>query len=190
MKTISFRDLKKASWLQGYNEIDLLSIDRDDDVHKVLDQLGFDCEFPVSYFPAKHRDLTGHIALGFMAAGEVQCNRKHLTSIFADLTDILVASSFSDTSLTKELAELSGLSRNPDGLFDCNIPDYDEKRAEMPKDQLEEGWELVEAQIRQLEDIRDSIRGSQYSVSGGLKTAAEYKKFNEERKLNEGKYDF
>ena len=144
MKTCSFRDVLKASWLTQYNEIDLLSIDRDEDVNRVLTELGFDCEYPLNYFPAKHRDLSGKIAVGFMVSGEVQCNRKHLTSVFADLTDILISSAYIDPSLTRELADLSGLSRNYDGYNDCNIPDYDTERIIIPENQLEEDYEDVE----------------------------------------------
>lgn len=179
MKTCSFRDIKKASWLRGYNEIDLLSIERDDDVNKVLDQLGFDCDYPISYFAAKHRDLTGHVDIGFMVCGEVQCNRKHLTSVFADLTDVLVSTAYLDTSLTKELANLSGLSRSYDNNQESD--DYGDQQQDMPANQLEEDWEDIEKQIRQLEEIRDLIRGPQINESGSAKTAEEYKQWLKEQ---------
>lgn len=172
--------------MQGYNEIELLSIERDDDVHKVLDQLGFDCDYPISYFAAKHRDLTGHVDIGFMVCGEVQCNRKHLTSVFADLTDVLVVSAYSDPSLTKELANLSGLSRSYDNNQESD--DYGDEQQAMPANQLEEDWEEVEKQISQLEDIRDMLRGNMYNESGALKTPDEYKQWlKEQTKEKEGR---
>lgn len=184
MKTCSFRDILKASWLKQYNEIELLSIDRDEDVQRLLHELGFDCDYPLSYFPANHRDLSGKIAIGFMVSGEVQINRKHLTSVFADLTDVLISSSYTDPSLTRELADLSGLSRNYAAYHECEVEEYNVGNYEIPDNQLEDDWEDVAKQIKQLEDIRDAIRGCQYNSSGALKTSQEYKEWAAQQKGN------
>ena len=181
-KAISFSDIKKASWLQGYNEIQMLDIAMDGKVNRVLYELGIDTEYGVSYYPAKHRNLAGEILVGFIACGEIQINRKHLTSVFSDLTDILTASAYTDPSLTRELAELSGLSRDYDAYNDSGVPDYDTLRAIMPQNQLEEGYEDVEKQLKQLAEICEMIRGPGMNASGAPKTSSEYKIYAEQRK--------
>lgn len=175
-KTASLRDIKKASWLKEYNEIELLSIENDEKVGRVLEALGFDLEYPTYYFAANHRDLSGTVKVGFMVCGEVSCNRKHLTSCFADITDVLIASAYSDTSLTKELANLSGLSRAYEPADDYAMTES-ELLFPIPPDQLEKDWENMEKQIITLNELRDFIRGPMYNESGGMKTSKEYKEW-------------
>lgn len=178
-KVISFSDLKLHSSLSGLNEVQMLSIDMDDKINAILAEIGFDVDYGITYFPAKHRNLQNNILIGFMASGEVSINRKHLTSVYADLTDVLIASSYSDTSLTKELANLSGLSRSYDNNQESD--DYGDGQQDMPANQLEEDWEDVEKQIRQLEEIRDIVRGPMLNESGAAKTAEQYKAWAKEQ---------
>lgn len=178
-KVISFSDLKLHSSLSGLNEVQMLSIDMDDKINAILAEIGFDVDYGITYFPAKHRNLQNNILIGFMAAGEVSINRKHLTSVYADLTDVLIAASFTDPSLTKELANLSGLSRSYDNNQESD--DYGDGQQDMPANQLEEDWEDIEKQIRQLEEIRDMIRGPQMDESGSAKTAEQYKAWAKEQ---------
>lgn len=178
-KVISFSDLKLHSSLSGFNEVEMLHISMDDKINAILAEIGFDVDYGITYFPAKHRNLQNNILIGFMAAGEVSINRKHLTSVYADLTDVLIASSYSDTSLTKELANLSGLSRSYDNNQESD--DYGDGQQDMPANQLEEDWEDIEKQIRQLEEIRDIIRGPQMDESGSAKTAEQYKAWAKEQ---------
>lgn len=179
MKSISFSDLKLHSTLSGYKEIELLHIDMDDKINAVLSDLGIDTDYGVCYQAAKHRNLQGKVVIGYMAVGDVQINRKHLTSVFADLTDILISSAYTDPSLTKELANLSGLSRSYDNNQESD--DYGDEQQAMPANQLEEDWEEVEKQIMQLEEIRDIVRGPMLNESGAAKTAEEYKHWLKEQ---------
>ena len=184
-KVLSFSDLKLHSSLSGYNEVEMLHINMDDTINAILAEIGFDIDYGLNYFAAKHRNLQGQILVGYLVAGEVSINRKHLTSVYADLTDVLVASSYQDTSLTKELANLSGLSRSYDNNQESD--DYGDGQQEMPPNQLEEDWEEVERQIRQLKDIRDMLRGNMYNDSGAMKTPDEYKQWlKEQTKEKEG----
>lgn len=178
-KVISFSDLKLHSSLSGLNEVQMLSIDMDDTINAILAEIGFDVDYGITYFPAKHRNLQNNILIGFLASGEVSINRKHLTSVYADLTDVLIAASFTDPSLTKELANLSGLSRSYDNNQESD--DYGDQQQDMPPNQLEEDWEDIEKQIRQLEEIRDIIRGPQMDESGSAKTAEQYKAWYKEQ---------
>lgn len=178
-KVLSFSDLKLHSSLSGYNEVEMLHINMDDTINAILAEIGFDTDYGLNYFAAKHRNLQGQILVGYLVAGEVSINRKHLTSVYADLTDVLVASSYNDPSLTKELANLSGLSRSYDNNQESD--DYGDGQQDMPPNQLEEDWEDIEKQIRQLEELRDIIRGPQMDESGSAKTAEQYKAWYKEQ---------
>lgn len=171
MKTISFQDILKVSWLQGYNEIDLLSIQMDKEVDRVLDEIGIDTEYPIIYYPCKHRTLDNKIVLGFMACGEVSCNYKHYQSKYFDATDRLVATMYRDIDYAKELAEMLG--RNSSFLAQAvDLEGYiaDEENNVPPEDD----YELVSIQIKQLEELRDRIRGPLYNEAGNPKTREEY----------------
>lgn len=179
-KAVSFRDLLKVSWLSKYNEINLLSIDLDEEVQRVLSEIGFDCEYPIEYSCANHRDLTGKTGVGFMAIGDVSINRKHLTSAYADLTDIMISASYQDPSLAWQLGELSGKQRS----YDNNLSLEDDFDRNYPKELLQLNYSDVEWQIKEMNDLCEHIRGSKYGPSGGLKTTQEYKEFAAERNQN------
>ena len=178
MKTISFQDLLKVSWLQGYSEIDLLSIEMDEQVDKVLDEIGIDTEYPILYFPCKHRTLDNKVVVGYMACGEVSCNRKHTNSPYFDITDIVIANMYRDIDYAKELAEMAGRTTDWIGTLEEEI-DVEENNEEI---EIEEDYDMVSEQMRLLEDIRDRIRGPLYNNSGAIKTRAEYREWLEEQK--------
>lgn len=177
-RTLSFRDILKASWLQGLNEIQLLDIARDVDVYRVLEETGFDIDYPVEYYGAQHRDLTGKVAIGLVACGEVSCNRKHLNSAYSSTEDLLIASSFIDPSLTKELANLRGLSRSYEQDHSLEVESgVGQATANYTADE-DTG---IAAQIAQLNDLVELIRGPKYNSAGSLKTQEEYAQYAIER---------
>lgn len=189
MKTISFSDLRRVSWLSEYSEVELLHIDMDDKVAEALSQLGFDTEYPILYYPAKHRNLAGDVVTGYIACGEIQLNGSKVNRDFRDLTDILVCTSYLDKSLMLELAELAFKTRDfTEFLQDSDSIDFDEERALFPANQLEPDWVEQEAIIKNLQDVLTMIRGPVYNASGALKTAEEYKEFAEAREFYEEKY--
>ena len=158
-----------------YNELQLLSPHMDSEVNKVLEAIGVDIEFPVEYFPAVHRDLSGKVALGFLARGDVNINRKHLTGPCGDIETLIIASAYTDTSLTESLCELSVKSPDYSALVDAGvIPQYPEMFLTMPSSALEENWHDVEKQIEELIKVRDQIRGPAYNSSGSLKMPCEF----------------
>ena len=185
MKTFSFSDIKLASWLQGYSEVDMLSIDMDEKVNRVLKELGGDLDYPVEYYPAYHRNMQGITRVGFVACCETSHNRKDLSGPFTTLTDILVVAAHRDSSLSQELGTLTGLSRNyspaTEAGFDEHSDNYmAEQLSSMSK--LERAdWEAnrkdIMKQVAALEKVRDSIRGSQFSESGSLKTPEQYQQY-------------
>lgn len=185
-KVISFRDILRASWLQKYNEVELLSIERDEEVQRVLEQIGYDCDYPIEYFYAVHRDLKGLVAEGFMATGCVQINRAFITSRLATMEDILIASTMQDTSLTHEMAKLRGLARS---YYHLNSLDDGEnqqgRRTDLEvgdKSEFVVGWQNVEDKIRQMNALVETIRGPSLNEAGSAKTYEEFAQYNEQRK--------
>lgn len=172
-RTISFRDVMLHSQLSHIkNEIDLLKLENDDLMEKILKQLGFDTDYPVAYVPSKHRDMQNKVAVGFMAVGEISLNREFINSPMCSPVERLVAASYTDPSLTRELSNLMGNHVNFKSLLEDEAEGDGE---ELPEDMLEPDRHYVAAQISVLADLRDRIRGSMYNEAGDIKTFAEYK---------------
>lgn len=172
-RVISLRDLMVCSKLSHIkNEVELLEIKNDDTVSWVLAQIGFDIEYPVTYIPSKHRDMQNKIAVGFMAVGEISLNRAFISSSLCTPTERMIASSYSDPSLTRELARLAGNYVNYKSLLEDEA-EFD--GIELSEDLLEPDRDIVAAQIKTLADLRDLIRGNMYNDAGDLKTYEEYK---------------
>jgi hypothetical protein len=156
LKTISFRDLQLAEELKHLNEIQMLHRSNDDLMKSVLEKCGFDTDYETEYIPSKHRDMQGKVAIGYQAVGDISINRKTLNSCVSDITDRMVAASYQDPSLTRELASMMGNTVNYKSLLEAE-DSFDEIESEAP---VEEDYEWTVAQIKQLEMIRDQIRGS------------------------------
>lgn len=156
-KTISFRDLKLIPELSHYNEIELIHPNLDETVKKYLGQLGFDTDYEIQYVPSKHRDMQGKIAVGFQAVGEISINRNFINSPLCDVTDRMVAASYADPSLTREMAGMMGSSTNYQSLLE---DDAVEDSGEYDAADVEDDYEWVMTQIKQLEMVRDQVRGT------------------------------
>jgi len=172
-RTISFRDLMLCEELAHIkNEVELLHTSNDDLMRSLLSKIGFDVDYPVAYIPSKHRDMQNKIAVGFMAVGDISLNREFINSPMCSVTERMVAASYTDPSLTRELSNLMGNQVNLKTLM-SDESEYDGE--ELADDMLEPDREFVSAQIKVLESIRDDIRGSMYNDAGDLKTYDEYK---------------
>lgn len=172
-RVISFRDLMVCTKLSHIrNEVELLEIKNDDLVASILAQVGFDIDYPVAYVPSKHRDMQNRVAVGFMAVGEISLNRAFVSSSICTPTERMIASSYTDPSLTYELAKLAGNHVNYKSLLEDEAEDTGD---ELPEDMLEQDRDIVAAQIKVLTDLRDLIRGNMYNDAGDLKTYDEYK---------------
>ena len=170
-RTISFRDLKVVPELQGFNEIEMLHPKMDGIIYNILDNIGFDVQYAVQYFAANHRDLKGKVAVGFMATGEININRKHMNAVYTDNMTRLAASSYTDRSLTVELANLSGTVLDFKAFNEAGI---EEGGKELYEGLIEENWKEVKAEINMLNGLRDRIRGPLYNAAGSPKTFEEY----------------
>jgi hypothetical protein len=161
-KSISFRDLQLATILKGLNELQMIHPDNDEKMRWVMSQCGIDVEYDIEYIPCLHRDMQNKVAVGFLAVGELNINRHVLNSVVCDVTDRLVAAGMQDPSLAKELAGM--LSSRADYRHlneDTDAVDIEEDsgRGRNNDDDVEDTYDYVSAQIRQLEKLRDEIRG-------------------------------
>lgn len=168
-KVISCSDLLLAEELAHVkNEVELLSIDNDDIVCCILEKLGFDTMYPIAYVPSKHRNMQGQVVIGYQLVGDVTLNRLVLNSPVCDATDRLIAANYQDPSMARELAGMMNIQ--------CNYSSEDSEEVVFDEDaEVEEDYEWVAQQIRQLETVRDAIRGSMFNEQGEIKTFSEYK---------------
>ena len=174
-KAISFRDLQVCSFFNGMNEIEMISLKNDKLMEHALVQIGFDTEYPVSYEPSKHRCMRGKVAVGFRAVGEINLNRSYINSPMCTLTERMIAAAYTDPSLTKEMSSLMGMRVNFRSLLDNG---NDSSNEDLPEDMLEPDREFVGQQIRELERLRDVIRGPLFNNRGEAKTFLEYSDSN------------
>lgn len=172
MKNISFRDLQLATPFVKMNEIQMLALDNDDDMAWALGHIGFDIDYPVSYVPLNHRDMQGNIGLGFMAVGEINMNSAYVESPLCTLAERMIVAAYTDPSLTKELSTLMGMRVNFRSLLENGAESSGEA---LPDEMLEPDRDFVGMQIKDLEVLRDSIRGQMFNDRGEAKTFAEYK---------------
>jgi hypothetical protein len=171
-RTLSFRDLMVCEELAHIkNEVSLLHPSNDKLVSSILDKIGFDTEYPVTYVPSKHRCMQNKVAVGYMVVGEISINRKFINSGMCSLTERMVAASYTDRSLAQELGTLTG---NYIDYRTIMNDDAEEGPDELPDDMLEPDRVEVGQQIKMLVELRDAIRGSIYNEAGDLKTFEEY----------------
>jgi hypothetical protein len=171
-RTVSFRDLQLCTAFAGMNEIAMLRIENDAAMAEVLSQIGFDVEYPITYVPSKHRDMQNKVGVGYMCVGDISINRKFVNSYLCSTVERMIAASYSDPSLTRELGALMGHHVNYRSLLE---DDAEWGGEELPEDMLEPDRREVAALIQSLAELRDSIRGSQYNESGDLKCYEEYR---------------
>lgn len=167
-RVFSFRDLLRIPALSELNEIQLLHPAMDTIVNGFLSQLGFDLNQAILYVPAKHRDLQGKVSVGFRAVGEISDDRGFLTSKLCTITERLLAAANQDPSLCRELCQLMGNSINlGDGGDGSESEDY-------PDEMVEPDYDSISSEIRNLENLRDQIRGTPHDEAGALKLPGTY----------------
>lgn len=170
-RVMSFRDLQRIPELSHLREPDMLSIANDKLINSFLSQLGFNTDAAVFYEVAKHRDLQNKVAVGFRAVGTITQDRAYLNSPMCTPIERMIAASQTDMSLTRELAKLSGTSSHSELTNNAASLSSD---SQQDSEYTEPDCDEVAAQIKQLEELRDFIRGSAYNEYGSLKTAEEY----------------
>jgi hypothetical protein len=164
-RVFSFRDLLRIPEFSGMNEIMLLHPHMDPAVNRALGELGFSLNHAIIYEASNHRDLSGKVAVGFRAVGEIAVNHEFITSPLATITDRMIAAYNKDPGLAKELAALMGNSitfKDHDYEGEANEDDF-------PDCLVEADYESKTQEIRELENIRDAIRGNPYDEFGSRK---------------------
>lgn len=179
MKSLSFRDLLKCEELAHIpNEVILMHPSNDALVNSILVQIGFDIKKTVLYEVAKHRDLSGAVAIGAIACGEYSTDPQYKK--FLDVTERTVVAGMVDPSLGREMALMQGrknIYKNSDDKWDdgsrakADDPRYysEAQLLEFGYTQgveeetdggyyIEATWEEDLRAIKQLESVRDTIR--------------------------------
>lgn len=166
-RVFSFRDIKRAPKLAHMTEVEILSIQNDYLVNEVLAAVGFDIAQPILYMASKHRDLAGHVAVGFRAVGEIDGFSDYMSSRQVPLIERLIWAAQKDPSLARELSKMIGHSvdfRN-DAIEDDG-PSLDED--------IDPDYQMLTEQIEALHELRDHARGWPFNEQGNLKTPSEY----------------
>lgn len=176
-RTISFRDLLITEELSNIrNEIELLHPKHDHIVGLVLRQIGFDTCQEIEYIPSMHRDMTGKVAIGFQAVGEINTDRQYKK--FLDVHDRIVAAGLKDISLAKDMAGLMGRSYsynknqeelkqkrkkafNEDDFSEEELIDMGYSTGDNEDDYVEPDYKKNLAEIEQLNKIMLQVRGVQ-----------------------------
>lgn len=141
----------------------------DDTVNAYLGQLGFDMTCAIQYIPAKHRDMQGKVAVGFRAVGEISADRNYITSKMCSITERLIAASYTDPSLCRELSSLMGNSIT----FKDSDDNHDGEES-YPDHEVEADFKAVQDEIRNLENLCATIRGTPHDEAGALKLPGTY----------------
>ena len=79
-RNLSLRDVRRIPEFSGYTELDLVQPEMDAKLAHVFEAFGFDLSRPITYHAAKHRDISGHVALGIYAVGELNKKATWYTS--------------------------------------------------------------------------------------------------------------
>lgn len=174
MKTVSVFDLQRIEELSHLTIFDIIDVKNDDLVYPYLAILGIDIEYPVMYQVAYHRTLANECKVGYLLAGEIQCNREFANSPWCTAQDRMIIAGVTDFSLAKELMEMSNTQISYDTIHSSdenqnreiqNILDHYVDPAET---------ERIEREMKQLEELLFIARGSQLLKSGAYKTKEQY----------------
>lgn len=164
-RVFSFRDLiRVVPQFQGKSEYDLIRPEMDEAVHDVLADLGFSMRHAITYVPALHRDLTGRVAVGFMARGTLNhYARAYLSSPLCDPIELLIAAAKRDPSMAAELAKMLGGKH-------CLDDDYAIDKEPPYDGEVEPDYEDNLLMIQGLTQLRDFIRGNEMLDDGTMQT--------------------
>lgn len=169
MKVMSAYDLLLAEPLLGMTQFDLVHLDNLDKVNDVLETLGFNTKEAIHVYAARHRTMTNEVKVGYIFAGELSLQRKHITGPYSHPDDFMIAATMQDESLFEELY---GLQNRCNDYGATNSVDRNLNQRD--NDVSDEERQIVD-QINQLEEILFHIRGSQRNPDGSVKTAEDYK---------------
>lgn len=136
-------------------------------VNQALVQLGFNINVPILYVPSQHRDLSGAVAVGFRAVGEISSDPAYLNSRLCPMIERLIWAAQKDPSLARELSRMTGHNVTLGEEVTDEANDF-------PDSDIEPNYEITQMQIEALTFYRDEVRGTPYNDQGNLKTPAEY----------------
>ena len=182
MRVISVTDLKLVDSLSHLTYIDIINPANDVLLLPVLEELGFDTDYPIQIDACQHRNLQNKVVVNYLISGEMSLNRKHVNSVYYDAMDRAIAASYTDRELAKDLLERGNVQVSYETLYSS-----DEKQQREIMNILDhycdpEESERITKEIDQLNDILYHVRGSQFLKSGAYKMHEDYHKEEEHSK--------
>lgn len=157
MKAVSFRDVLAIPAFKGVRELDLLAPEFDNKVKEYLHIFGIDTRLPIEIRVAIHRDMHNKVGIGYQYLGEIRQDREFLNSKWCEIVDKVHAAAMQDPSLGREMCEL--LNKTIDYKSVSELPDEEWQSDEGVE--VDPEYERNVALIKQLESIRDIVRGKQ-----------------------------
>lgn len=169
-------DLKLADPLAHLNYFEMIDPKNDHLLMPVLEEMGWDIQYPIQIDACQHRTLGNKVVVNYLISGEININRKHLNGPWATALDKILAAQVTDSSLAKELLEMSGTQVSYSTLHSSDSNENKEIQNILDHYMDVDETERITAQIKQLEDILFTIRGDQRLSSGAYKLAEDYHK--------------
>lgn len=174
MKVISSFDLLRIEALSHLTIFDIINPANDSIVNPFLAIMGIDLDYGVNYYVAYHRTLSNETKVGYVLAGELQCNRAFVNSPWCSAMDRLIISGYNDRSLAYDLMLMNGTSVDYSTVHALDEKDNEQVQNILDNYQDKEVTERIEEEMRVLQEILDNVRGDQYTKGGTLKTPEQY----------------
>lgn len=169
MKSISYKDLQRVSFLSHLSQFDMMSADNDEVVGEALWEFGIDINFPLCYNVSYHRTLNKEAICGLMISGEIRQDKQFRLSPFCTLEDRMIIAGMKDLSLAHELAAIQNVAQSNYG---SNMSLEDEEVTEHLMDASE--TERIEDELEALGNALNNIRGDQFLSNGARKRMKDY----------------
>jgi hypothetical protein len=162
------------------SEVLLIDPVNDVAVLAVLEQIGYDIKQPFEYVPSRHRDMNNKVAIGYQVVGEYSRDPKYRH--FLDTTDRVIIAGYTSPELARDMSALMGRKNIYKGedkwddgarakkddpryyseseLLEFGFTAGDDENDPYEGEYIEEGWEEDLRAIKELETLRDLIRGA------------------------------
>lgn len=142
--------------------LDFVNPDNDKLIAPYLKVLGYDLDYAVQFIASQHRNLQGKVVIAYQIVGEVEINDSFQSSAFASAEDRQIAAGYKDLSYADHIGDARTACR-----------EYGEESDGFAPDQCNPDEREILKQIKVLEDLLLSARGSPYKQDGSLKLYGE-----------------
>ncbi len=169
MKSISYKDLQRVSFLSHLSQFDMMSPTNDHLVAPALWEYGIDIERGLLYSVSYHRCLDRQARVGLVITGDIRSDKEFRQSPFCTLEDRMILAGLTDQSLARELASLQNVAQTNYGSEQA-LENEEDGELNQDIDEIER----IEAEMEALGYALNNIRGDQYKRNGARKTMRDY----------------